>query len=46
MLQVKNMIYHTLYKTYLMNMHEEPHTERTIVMHIAILRVIVLPVAA
>jgi hypothetical protein len=39
------MIYHTFYKTYLPNMHEVPHTDRTIVMHLAILRVTVLPVA-
>ena len=45
MLHIINMIYHTLCKTYLPNMHEEPHTDRTIVMHIAILRVTVLPVA-
>jgi len=44
---IKHMIYHTLHKTYLPNMHEEPHTDRTIVMHLAILRVtaLALPVA-
>jgi hypothetical protein len=39
------MIYHTLHKAHLPNMHEEPHTDRIIVMHLAILRVTVLPVA-